>query len=203
MVFGRPGLSMSRLGMGVFALCSACSNAPSSDGAGAAGSGATSAAGAAGSGATSGSIFDDSQVPSCDSSKNYQLRGTLAGQRLAVLQFQATDLASHALTILVVVDSAVRTDLALDWSDPLAANKAIALTGTSLRVPDDQPLAGQSFCVTGGDFGSATPSDPSKGRTLLFRLTGMRQGDCSGMPVDSDLKGCIWRSPTALFPSSD
>lgn len=149
----------------------------------------------------SGSLFSDSQVPSCDSGMDYRLQGKLAGQEIAISQFQLTDLESRLFQILVVVNGTVRTDIALSWSDPLLSDKAVALTGTSLRVPDDQPLGGQSFCVSGGDFGSATPRDPSQGRTLLFRLAGMRQGDCSGAAVDSTLRGCIWRSPTATFPS--
>ena len=187
-------LGATAVAIGVIALCSACSSSSSPD---ESAGGGNSAGGSA---PSDRSLFDDPGIPICDSAKNYRLQGKLAGQDIAVAQFQVNFLESKSLTILVAADGMARTDLALTWSAPLVADRATALSGTSLRVPDDQALAGQSFCVTSGDLGSATPSDATQGRTVVFRLTGVQQGACGGATVESTLKGCVWRSATATFP---
>lgn len=179
------GPMKSLLGMGFLAWCAACSSG-SADGGDTAPS----------------TILDDPQVPACDQSKNYRLQGKLAGQDIAISQSQFNDLEPKELQIIEPVNDMVQTDIRLTWSAPLVADQVIPLTGASLRIPNDQPLAGQSFCLTIGELGAPTPSDPSQGRTVHFSLYGMRQGDCSGMPVDGSLKGCVWRSASASFPGS-
>ncbi len=149
-------------------------------------------------------IFTDPGLPVCSSAlrKSYQLTGQLAGQTIDVETSQVTNLEPQSFQILVVAGDSVRNDLVLTWTVPLVEDKAIPLTGASVRIPDDQPLGGQSFCITAGDFGSARPADPAVGRTLLFRLTGAREGDCSGTEVRMSLEGCVWRSPSASFPAA-
>jgi hypothetical protein len=145
-------------------------------------------------------LFTSSAVPRCDGSTLLKVSGQLAGQTINVATFLLSNLDPNGFQILEVVGGAVRTDLSLTWSEPLAENKAIPLTGAGIRIPDDQPLGGKSYCITAGKFGSPTPTAADGGgRQLLFQITGARENDCNGIAVDASLGGCDWRS-TPYFP---
>jgi hypothetical protein len=145
-------------------------------------------------------LFTSSSVPRCDGSTLLKIKGQLAGQNIDVATFLLSNLDPNGFQILEVVGGMVRTDLALTWSQPLAENKAIPLIGAGIRIPDDQPLGGQSFCITDGKFGSPAPTDADGGgRQLLFQITGARENDCNGASVSVSLSGCDWRS-TTYFP---
>jgi hypothetical protein len=145
-------------------------------------------------------LFTSAAVPRCDGSTLLKITGQLSGQTINVATFLLSNLDPNGFQILEVVGGNVRTDLALTWSDPLAENKALPLTGAGIRIPEGQPLGGMSFCITAGKFGSPTPTaNDGGGRQLLFQITGVRENDCNGASVPVSLSGCDWRS-TTYFP---
>jgi hypothetical protein len=145
-------------------------------------------------------LFTDSNVPHCDGGVgNYQLSGQIDGQAIQFGTTLVSNLDPQGFQILEVVDGAVRTDLALTWSEPLAEDTAIPLTGASILIPQGQPSGGQSLCITQGKFGSPALGAGAAGRQLLFRITGARKGDCAGAEVRIELDGCVFRTNT-YFP---
>lgn len=148
-------------------------------------------------------LFTDSAVPRCDGNTLYKVTGQLKGQTINIADFLLSDLEPQSFQILEVVSGNVRTDLSLTWSQPLGENKAIPLTGASIRISDGQPLGGSSFCITAGKFGSPTrPAGGDGSRQLLFEITGTRESDCNGAEVPASLRGCDYRSPSASFPAA-
>jgi hypothetical protein len=108
----------------------------------------------------------------------------------------SSTLDNNTLRLLSIQGNVVAEPLVLTWTDALSEETPIPLTGTSITVP----LAGQSYCVTAGSFGSLThPTGSPTPRVILFRITGLRLGDCSGPPVEADLGGCISRA-MSYFP---
>jgi hypothetical protein len=157
-------------------------------------------AGAGGSGAPGG-LFTDSAVPRCTGSSNVELRGTLDGQQVNDATTLASNLSASAYQSLEVVGGAVRQNIVLTWSEPLAEDAAIPLTGESLIMREGQPFATQPFCITAGEFGSPALKAGDAGRTLLFRITGAQRGACAddGPVVPVALAGCDFRTNT-FFP---
>ena len=137
-------------------------------------------------------LFTDPKVPRCDKSKSYRVAGQLEGQTIDVAIFEVCNLEPQRLQIPVVVAGSIREDLELVWTVPLAENTALPVTGGQIRIPDNQPLGGQSFCISSGKFGSPTPvGDGGEGRQLLFQITG--GSDCNGADVSISLNACILR----------
>src|SRR6185436_18742575 len=97
-----------------------------------------------------------------------------------------------------VVDDEVRVDTALTWDAPLAEGTALPLTGESFIMREGQPRAGESFCITAGLFGSPALKAGDPGRTLIYRITGARQGDCYAPEIAVDLYGGAFRTETEL-----
>ena len=148
-------------------------------------------------------LFTDPAVPHCtqgpSGGANVELHGLLDGQRIDDATSLATNLDPQGYQVLEVVNGSVRQDVVLTWSDPLAENRAIPLTGDTFMTREGQPFATQPFCITQGVFGSPAlaPGDP--GRTLLYRITGARRGTCAGPDVAVSLAGCDFRANT-YFP---
>jgi hypothetical protein len=164
--------------------------------------GATAGGGEAG----TGDLFTNPLVPHCDEgASQYHVRGTLAGKQLDVMTAgDPGDLYTYSFQILAPGDGVHRVTpntLLLTWTEPVHESASVPLTGATLLVPEGQPLAGESYCITEGEFGSPA-HDPSDGwRTLLFSITGARSGDCSGPAVDIALGGCVVR-PNSYFPGA-
>jgi hypothetical protein len=190
--------SLPLLGALAIASTAACgSNEPSTG----AGPSTTSDAGPDG-GSALDPLFTDPNVPRCDNnlSTQFQLQGQLEGQAIHVGTIESSNLDKGLFETLDVVDGAVVTGLVLTWSAPLTEDVAVPLTGSRFVVPDGQPLAGKSFCVTAGKFGSPRfVPDASAGRTLLFQITGAKEGTCTGNDAPVALSGCIFRTNT-FFP---
>ena len=144
-------------------------------------------------------LFTDPKVPTCPNPGDYKLQGTLAGQSVSYSSSVVTNLDPQGFQILDVVNANVVTDLGLTWSDPLAENKAIPLTGASIIMPAGQPEAGQSLCISGGTFGSKSLPAGVMTRELRFEITAAKEGSCTGAPTTIDLAGCVARS-TPYFP---
>jgi hypothetical protein len=158
-------------------------------------------AGEAAGGATNdaGDLLTDPLVPHCDdgTGMNYELRGTLDGQTVDLKTSLASTLDLNTFQVLEVDGSALVEPLVLTWTSELSQDTAIPLTGTSIMIPP----GGQSYCVTSGSFGSPYLAvGDGHARKLLFHLTGLRVGDCSGPPVDVDLRGCFSREAN-FFPA--
>jgi hypothetical protein len=162
--------------------------------------GAVGGGGNGGSGAAGG-LFTDPAVPRCTGSSNVELRGMLDGQSVNDATTLASNLSASAYQSLEVVGGAVRQNIVLTWSDPLAEDVAIPLTGESLIMREGQPFATQPFCITAGEFGSPSLTAGAAGRTLLFRITGAQRGACAddGPVVPVALAGCDFRTNT-FFP---
>jgi hypothetical protein len=173
-------------------------------GCGSSGSGTTSGSGGSGGdgAAPLPTLFTDPAVPHCDKGPTAELHGTLGGQQVDYATTLASNLDPFSFQVLEVVNDAVREDIVLTWSQPLAENTAIPLTGASMIMREGQPYATQSFCITAGEFGSPALRSSDPGRTLLFRITGARMGDCSGADIPVALAGCDFRTNT-YFPVGD
>ena len=138
-------------------------------------------------------LFTSADVPRCENTftSQYQLKGSIDGQDVNYGDGFITYLDSTSLSFAAIH---------LTWSDPLAEDTAIRLTGATVIVPAGHPLEGQVLCITEGKFGSPTvkPGDP--GRQFLFEITGTTLGlDCSGRDVPIHVHGCLIRTNT-YFP---
>ena len=137
-------------------------------------------------------LFTSAEVPRCENTftAQYQLKGTIDGQSVSYGDGFISNLDSTSLSFAA---------LNLTWSDPLAEDTAIPLTGKSLIVPKGHPLADQSLCIVKGKFGSPTLHSGDPGRQFLFEISGAMLGDCSGRDVPILVHGCLIRTNT-YFP---
>jgi hypothetical protein len=145
-------------------------------------------------------LFTDPSVPRCAQSQSIDLRGSLDGRRIDdSTTTLASNLAASSFQVFELVGNDVRLDVVLTWDQPLAQGRAVPLTGLSFVMREGQPFAGESFCITAGDFGSPALAPGAAGRTFLYRITGARRGDCDGSEVPVALAGCVFRTDT-YFP---
>jgi hypothetical protein len=186
---------------GLVSACAAAAAGCSSKGQGGADAGADAPADlGADTPAPTSTLFTDPAVPRCDAAASSRLRGLLDGQTVDYAIALSTNLTASSFQALEVLDGGVvRFNLVLTWSEPLAEDAAIPLTGTSMVMRDGQPFAGQPFCITAGEFGSPALTAGAAGRTLLFRITGAKRGTCDGPDVPVSLAGCDFRTNTS-FP---
>lgn len=143
-----------------------------------------------------GDLFTNPLVPHCDDGTymNYEVRGTVNGQPVNLMTSLSSSLQLHSFQVLEIDGSAIVEPLVLTWTESLSEDTAVPLTGASIM------LGAQSYCVTAGSFGSPTRTvESGNPRPLLFRITGLRVGDCSGPAVDADLGGCVSRD-APYFP---
>ncbi|HTQ06795.1 MAG TPA: hypothetical protein VMI54_23220 [Polyangiaceae bacterium] len=143
-------------------------------------------------------LFTSSLVPHCDDGTymNYELRGTLGSESVDLNESLSSTLDTDSLRVLAIEGSEVAEPLVLGWTATLGEETAVPLTGTSIEIP----VGGQSYCITAGSFGSLTHTEGSpEPRKILFHITGLRLGDCSGPVVDADLGGCVSRD-LSYFP---
>jgi hypothetical protein len=144
-------------------------------------------------------VFTDPEIPTCEPG-DYRLTGELDGEPLSMKLVLATDFEAKYFDVLEVADSAVRSDLHLDWATRILEGSSQPLTGGVILLPQDHPL-GPWLCITAGDIGVfPVVYEPDAGRVIHFRVTGGRLGaDCLGEEVATDLKGCLYRT-TPYFP---
>jgi hypothetical protein len=139
-------------------------------------------------------VFTDREIPTCDPG-DYRLAGDLDGSPLSIKLVLATDFGPTYFDVLEVADSAVRSDLDLRWATRILEGSSQALTGGVILLPQDHPL-GPWLCITAGDIGVfPVIYEPDAGRVIHFRVTGGRlDADCTGEEVETDLKGCLYRT---------
>jgi len=183
---------------------------PSANG-GQSGQGSESA-GDSGSGTTGGAsssppatIFTSPDMPHCvwHGEAQHQILGSLNGEAVNVHALAMASELIGARFRTFVFESNYVYPLVLTWSEQPREDQPIPISGGTLLMRGDQPFAGQSFCITSGEFGSRsvqTQLDPP-GRELLFHITGARAGDCTGPEVPTELYGCILRDGS-YFPDA-
>ena len=144
-------------------------------------------------------IFSDAKMPRCDkrSGTQYQLKGTIGGEALTVSSSTVAYLTKRHYQKLSVVAGEVQVDLSLRWEDSLTFGREVSLTGGSLLVPAGHPKAGRQLCITKGIFGVA-PEDGGASVQILFRITGARDGICTGPEMPIDVVGCTFAEDFSL-----
>lgn len=121
----------------------------------------------------------------------------IAGQSLTISNSAFSYLVKGKYQHQNVISGKVNIELALTWSDPLAFDHAVPLTGEFYIVPKDHPLAGKRLCITSGWFGARRSGT---GAQILFWITGARDSTCSGADVPIDVRNCVYRDDTTELP---
>lgn len=168
-------------------------------GAGASGSGAIGG----GSRATPDTIFTSPKMPHCvwEGELQHQIQGVLNGEAVDIHALAMASDLSGARFRTFVFESNFVYPLVLTWTEQPREDHPIPISGETLLMRGDQPFAGQTFCITAGEFGSRNAQERADARELLFHISGARAGDCFGKEVPVELFGCILASGS-YFPTS-
>jgi hypothetical protein len=172
------------------------------------GGGAANGGGGAGgaySGEPSGSLFTDPQVPKCEKDGG-KIVGRIAGEEVEFnVGFSSTIGAGH-FAFLSARGNEIVNPLVLSFLPRnLAKGVTSKLIGGTFWVPEGQPGGGRDYCITQGVFGPL-PADeqPTAPDTAAFKFridAAYAEADCSGGPVEVDLRGCIYRN-NGLIPAN-